>query len=111
MRAVVVVCLLVGSISGLACSAGYVSSTETPGPPDPTESWPKDAKGLLAHLNSWDHAQLEAYERPDLVDLQTHMEAKSGDTGEWIELHEKKLGELGVKVRWNPTARLYEVAP
>ena len=109
MRAVVVVCLLVGSLSSLACSAGYVSSTETPEPPDPTEGWPTEPKALVAHLNGWDHGRLEAYERPDLVDIETHMEAKSGDTGEWVDLHKKKLAALGVAVHWNPTARLYEI--
>ena len=114
MRAVVIVCLLVGSISTLSsigCSAGYVSSTETPEPPDPTEGWPKDAKSLVAHLNTWNHSELEAYERPDLVDLQKHLDAKTGDTGEWVDLHKKKLAELGVRVHWNDAARLYEIGP
>ncbi len=109
MRAVVVVCLFVGALPLSACSAGYVSSsTETPEPPDPTLGWPTEPKALVAHLNTWDHAELEAYERPDL-DLDKHLAAVTGDAGEWIELHKKKLEALGVSIRWNAEARVYEI--
>ena len=110
MRVLTVVCLLFASAAG--CSAGYVSSSsESPEPPDPTADWPKEPKALVAHLNKWNHGELEAYERPDLVYLQTHLEAKSGATGEWVDLHKKKLEEMGVAVHWNATEKIYEMGP
>ncbi len=108
------VCLLVGSLVGslvglTACSAGYAStSADSPeNEPDPTLGWPKDGAGLLSHLNTWSKDSLEAYERPDL-DLQKHLAAQSGETGEWVRLHEEKLKALGVTVRWDASARVYQ---
>src|SRR5258708_21446315 len=105
MRAVVLVCLLFGAIP--ACGAGNASNSAESPEPDPTLGWPKEAKALLAHLNTWDHVELEAYERPDL-DLDKHLCAQTGDVGEWIELHKKKLTALGVSVRGNRDARVSE---
>jgi hypothetical protein len=104
-----VVLVLSFAILGVGCGAGYASTDpDTPEEePDPTVGWPKDAPGLLAHLNTWDKSRLESYERPDL-DLQKHLEAQSGETGDWVRLHEEKLEKLGVKVKWNPEAKVYE---
>lgn len=103
------VAALLVSLALSACSAGYASS-EPPAEPevDKTAGWPTDAPALVAHLNTWSHKELEAYERPDL-DLQRHLNAVAGDTGEWVDLHKEKLQKLGVAIRWNRESRVYEI--
>jgi hypothetical protein len=56
--AVVVVCLCVAG-----CGAATRSASSGPAEIDPIASWPKDAGGLVTHLNTWNSKELEAYER------------------------------------------------
>ena len=32
--------------------------------------WPKDAEGLVSHLNTWNKDELDVYERPELYQKQ-----------------------------------------
>jgi hypothetical protein len=105
---VLLVCLPI-ALSLAACGAGHYSPDrpEEEEPKDPTLDWPKDAPGLLAHLNTWSKASLEAHERPDL-DMNKHLNAETDGTAEWVDLHTKKLAGLGVTIRWNPETKTYE---
>ncbi len=100
--------LLCAALAGCGTSSPDAKSPTTEA--DPTAGWPKDAPGLVTHLNSWNSKDLEAYERPDL-DLQAHLCAAAGETGEWVEAHKVKLTKLGVSILWNNEKCIYERAP
>ena len=102
------------SLAAAACGPGHYSSRGAEEPEeeaiDPTLGWPKDAPGLLTHLNGYRRASLEAHERPDL-DMSKHLAAETDGTAEWVQRHTEKLQALGVRIRWNPDARVYEREP
>jgi hypothetical protein len=69
--------------------------------------WPKDAEGLVAHLNEWNKDELDVYERPDAYREQGRV--ASGETAGWVTAHREELSKLGVVVKWNPQKQLYEI--
>jgi len=65
--------------------------------------WPKDAKGLVRHLNEWSKNELDALERPE-----AHPGwIVSGETRGWVSEHKRMLAELGARIRWDPEKQEY----
>jgi hypothetical protein len=105
----IVLALALAAPALTACGAGHYTPDRPEEEPekDPTLDWPKDAVGLLAHLNTWNKQSLEAHERPDL-DMSKHLNAETDGTKDWVDLHAQKLQALGISIRWNAESKVYE---
>lgn len=72
-----------------------------------SKGWPKEARDLVKHLNSYPNkADFDVFERPEEYPEQT----PSGATGWWIHNHKERLAKMNVKVKWNAEKQEYEIA-
>ena len=86
-----------------------VSSNDQPFAHNPSEheepGWPKDADGLVAHLNDWHKDELIAYNEPErFPNFVT-----SGETNGWISAHEEQLAKLRVEINWDSDNSKYVI--
>lgn len=73
------------------------------GPPISWEETDMNLDKLLAHLNSWDKEELDAYERPEAYpNFKT-----SGESNAWIAEHKKRIKRFNAKFVWDKKQKQY----